>query len=137
DYPTAAGLLGPFAARVILPPAVDVGAGVERVLEQVLERHAIGPAPDQLAFARPLTHAHANPDVMPREVAQDTTERAQLFELAEDEPHHLLHLLVRVELELVVRAPHVAGRQREGELAPSRLAQTALVHPLLEQVQFG
>ena len=35
----------------------------------------------------------------------------------------------------MVRAPDVAGRQCEGQLAPSRLAQAALIHPLLEQVQ--
>jgi hypothetical protein len=128
---------GVLAARVDLAPSVGVGPSVERVLQQVLERHPIGPPPLQVAFADPLTQADAELDVVPGQVAQDRVERAQLLELPEDQPHHLLDLFVRVERHLARWPPHVADRQRDRELPAPCLVQPALVHPLLQDVQLG
>jgi hypothetical protein len=62
-------------------------------------------------------------------------ESAELLELAEHQPHDVLHLLVWVEGHLPRGAPDVADRQWLGQLAATRLAEPALVHPLLEDVQ--
>jgi hypothetical protein len=73
------------------------------MLEQVLQRHAIGSAPDQLPFAWPFPHPHAQADLVVGQVTQHPMQRAYLLELAEDQPDDRLHLFVRVEANLAVR----------------------------------
>ena len=121
-------------AWIVLPPAVDVGAGVEWVLEDLLERRPVRTAPDQLPLARSLPHPDPDLDLMPRQVAQDAGKRPQLGELLEDQTDNRSDLLVRIERDLAV-VSDVARRQREAQLAAPRLAQPPLVHPLLQHVQ--
>jgi hypothetical protein len=63
-------------------------------------------------------------------------ESAELLELPEDEPHHLLDLIVGVEGDLPGGSSEVPDRHSERKLATARLAQLALVQPLLQDVQF-
>ncbi len=107
------------------------------MFEDALYRHAVGPTPDKLAppGGGSLTDAHAKTDIVAGEIPQEASERAKCLKLLEDEPHHLLHLLVWVQPDLPIWPPDVAGWQGEGECAAARLAQTALIQPLLEQMQ--
>jgi hypothetical protein len=54
-------------------------------------------------------------------------EGAKFLELPEDEPHHLLNLLVGIEDDLTGRSPHVPDGQGERELAAARLTQLTLL----------
>ena len=46
-------------------------------------------------FAAPLAYTELN--VVPHQILQHGMQRTQLAELAENEPHHVLHLLVWIE----------------------------------------
>jgi hypothetical protein len=74
---------------------------------------------------------------MVSEIAQQSTQRAELLKLGEDKPHHRLGLLVGVELDGAVGVPHVPTGQRKREGAAARFTQAALVEPLLEQMQLS
>ena len=106
------------------------------MFQEILQGGAVGPTPDQLPFARSLAHPHAQPDIVPRQIAQQSAQRAQLLELGEDEPHHRLDLFVGVELDGPVSIPDIANGQRKGQRSPSGFTQAALVEPLFEQMQF-
>jgi len=58
-------------------------------------------------------------------------EGAEFLELPEDEPHHLLDLLVGVENNLPGGPPHVPDGQGERELATAGLGKLTLMQPLL------
>jgi hypothetical protein len=130
-------MVGLRPPAIHLPPSVDIGAGIERVFQEILQGRSGGPTPDQLPFARSLPHPHSQPDVVARQRAQQATQRPPLRELREDEPHDGLHLLVRVALDGPVSIPHIANGERKGQRAPAGFAQAALVEPLLEQMQLG
>jgi hypothetical protein len=112
DDAPAPGPPGLVLARIVLPPPVDVGAGIQRVLEDLLERRPVRAAPDQLPLAWPLPDPDPDLDLVPRQVAQDAAERAQLGELLEDQADDRLDLLVRIERDLAV-LPDVARRHRD------------------------
>src|SRR5437899_2565112 len=79
-------------------------------------------------------------DVEPTATAgadHQTAKRPQFVKGAEDEPDDLLHLFIRVELDVSGGTPDVANRQRKLQLAPLGFAQAALVHALLQDMQFG
>jgi len=122
DAPATAWMVGLFAAWVILASAIDVGTGVEGMFEQVLQRHAVGSTPDQLTLpnARSFPDPDTKADVVAREIPQEAAERAKYLKLLEDEPHHLLHLLVWVQLDLPLRPPNIAGWQ--GKVSSPRRA---------------
>ena len=71
------------------------------------------------------------------QVAEHGVQGAEFFKLLEDEAHHLLNLLVGIEDHLPRGVSHIAGRYGEAEFAPPSLAQLALVHALLYDVQLG
>jgi len=124
-------------ARIDLATAVGVGPGVDRVLQQVLQRHPVRPPPFQVPFARPFAHPDTELDAVLGQIAQHRVARAELRELAEDEAHDLLHLLVRVQCDFPRGAPDVAAGDRHGQIAAAGLAQPPLFHPLLEDRQLG
>ncbi len=111
DHAAALGTFGLVAAAIQLPASVDVGARIEGVLEEILQGGTVGPTPDQLPFAGgwPLPDAYAQPDVVARQIPQESAQRAQLLELRKDEPYHCLDLFVGVELDGAVGIPDVAN----------------------------
>src|SRR5207248_5463549 len=60
---------GLAVARIVLPPPVDVGTGRERVLEDLLERRPVRPAPAQPPLARPRPDPNPTLDLVLRQVA--------------------------------------------------------------------
>src|SRR5262245_42331451 len=81
------------------------------------------------------TYGDLNP-VM-HQVTQQAVHRALAVELVEDEPHHRLDLLVRIDGRLAAGQREVANGRRAKQLAAASLVEPALVHPLLEDVQLG
>jgi len=109
------------------------------VFEQVLQRHPVGAAPFELALCLPLADSDAELDAVLDQVGKHGVQGSEFLELAEDEPNHPLDFLVRIEGHLARRPPHVAGGHGEGKLTSAslaQLAQLALMHPLLQDVQF-
>ncbi|KAK1176958.1 hypothetical protein B7755_001390 [Streptomyces sp. NBS 14/10] len=67
---------------------------------------------------------------------QYRVDRGKFFEQVEDQADHGLHLFVRVEDDLTVLAPQIAHGQWHRQLAAAGLADPAVPHPLLDQMQF-
>ena len=59
----------------------------------------------------------------------------KLIELPEEEPDHLLNLLVGVQEDLPGGPPHVPDGHSERELAAAGLSQLTFLQALLEYVQ--
>src|SRR5262245_40967913 len=81
------------------------------------------------------TYWDLNPVV--HQVTQQALHRALAVELVEEQPHHRLHLLVRIEGRLTAGQREVAAGRRAQQLTATGLVDPALVHPLLEDVQLG
>src|SRR5215831_2628503 len=71
------------------------------------------------------------------QVTQQAMHRALAVELVEDQPHHSLDLLVRIDGRLTAGQRDVADGRRAKQLTATGLVDPALVHPLLEDVQLG
>ena len=93
--------------------------------------------PRQFATVGSCAHADAELDLVLHQVAQHRVQRPQPLECAEDQPHDVLDLLVRVERHLPGRPPNVASGQRDDERAAAGFAEPPLLHPLLQEVQLG
>ena len=134
DGPAGARPPAPLPARVDGAAPVDVGAGVDRMLEQVLQGCAVGTPPHHRAARQAAVLPHPQRDLVGDEIAQQRVDGPQLRELAEDQPNHLLDLLVGVEDERAGVAPHVPHGWDQRQLAPARLGQQPLSQPLLHDV---
>jgi hypothetical protein len=134
-HPTRAWSLRLFATRILLSSPIDVGASIKGMLEHGLNRRPIGPSPNQFPFPRPFSHAYPQQDLVLGQVADQSTERAQVFKFAEDEPDNLLYLFIWVELNLSRGTPDVANRQGKLQVLSLGAALAPLVHALLQDVQ--
>ena len=133
--PPGPGTAGLLPAPVDRAQAVDVGAGIDRVGEQVLQRGPAGPAPFQLALVWAAEHAHRQADVVPGEVAHDLADRPPALEQVEHQPDRRLRLLVGIEDDLAGGTAHIAHRHVPAEFAPRRLGPPALEHARLDDMQ--
>lgn len=91
---------------------VSVGSGVDRVFEQVLQRHPVGAAPFELALCLPLADSDAELDAVLDQVGKHGVQGSEFLELAEDEPNHPLDFLVRIEGHLARRPPRPKAASR-------------------------
>jgi hypothetical protein len=128
----APGLLLP---GIYLASAIRVGAGIDRVLQQVLQGHTIGPAPLQRPFGGAFPHANPELNVVLYQIAQERMPRAKVLTLAKDQPDHLLDLFVRIIDDIAGRVVDIPHRQREAQCPPARFLPGALIHPLLEEME--
>ena len=71
------------------------------------------------------------------QVAQQPVQGPLAIELVEDQPHHLLRLLVGVQGQAASRLADIADRRVVEQLAAAGLVQPPLVHPGAEEVQLG
>ena len=62
---------------------------------------------------------------------------ALAIELVEDQPHHLLSLLVGVEGQPAAGFAYIADRRVVEQLAAAGLVQSPLVHPEAQEVELG
>jgi hypothetical protein len=81
------------------------------------------------------THADVNP--LTQQVAEDAIHRPQFLELRKDEPHHALHLFVRIESDAPAGQPDVAQRRRRKQLATLGLVQLAAFESVAHGDQFN
>ncbi len=76
--------------------SVDVGTGVDGVVQQVAQRHAVGATPIELAGARTAAHAIGQLDVMVDQITQNPVDRAAPLELPKHRLDHAPNLRVRI-----------------------------------------
>ena len=119
----------------LLAFAVDVGAGIKRVLQ---DRDHVA-----IADRRPLEAGHPPAVRRPRErdaVGGERQQRlaraAQLAEALEDQPYRLLETQVGVEAEAMLTVPEVADRHADAELAALRLGARRIEHPRAQDPKF-
>jgi hypothetical protein len=133
---------GTGAARLLSPclhlaPSIGVCTGIQRVLQQGWQRHAIGPAPLQRPLGGTVPQADPELHVVLHEIAQERMPRAELITLAKDQPHHVLDLFVRIIDHLASSVVDIPNGERAAERTPARLLQGALIHPWLEEMELS
>ncbi len=91
---------------------------------------------DQRTGRLPLAHTHAQLDVMRCQIAYQPTEGPDLVKGTEHTSHDVLHLFIRVELDLSRWAPDIANGEGKLEVTSPSFTQAPLIHTLFEDVQF-
>ena len=117
----------------VSPPGV--GAGIGRAPQQAAQRFPMWSMPVQLPAVGTAGHTKGQIDLLLPQVAQQAAEAAQHGKLFEDQSEDTLHLLVGIELELGVRADHVARRHLTEPFAAAGAVQSSGLHTLLELMQ--
>src|SRR4051812_22678094 len=107
------------------------------VTKHVAERGPVGSVPADLSLVRPGADTVGELDVVIDEVAQQSAHRAAPLEDGEHQPDDLPDPLVRIEGNLAGRLEHVAARQPQHQFAALGFRPPSLMHPTLEDVQFG
>jgi hypothetical protein len=85
DQPAGAGPAGDFSARVGGPMPVAIGPGIGRVVEQILERLAIGPSPFEAITSTFSVGAYRHKDTVMDEISEQPVKRPLTLELVEDQ----------------------------------------------------
>ena len=117
--------------------AIDVGAGVDRVDQQAVERRPVGPPPFEFALVVAARGAHRHPDAVVGEVAQDLADGAEPVVQVEDQADRRLRLLVGIQDDLPGGPAHIAHGDGPAQLAAPRLGHPRFEHSGFENVQFG
>ena len=121
--------------RAMLALPVDVGAGVEGVLE---DRYDVA-----IADRRPVEGDHSlavgrsrKMQLVRRQGQENLPRAAQLAEPREDETDRLLEPYVGVEAEANLAVPDVTDRHADPQLAAPRLGSRRIVHPGAQDAEF-
>ena len=128
DFPLIAGKppiprLPGEAELALTGPAIDVGSGVARIVQDVKHTVTLQLAEDQRAETGSLGDPPRPRDLLLLEVAHHRAGRAGASEGVEDEPDGALHLLVGVEHEPSAGVEDHAQRGPHPQLAAARLVQ--------------
>src|SRR5215831_14415609 len=129
----AAGLL---LAGIDLAPAIGIGAGIEWVLQHILQGHAVGPTPLQWPFDRACPQAYSELNSVLDQVTQERMQGPEFLKCAKDQPDHMLDLGIRIIDDLAGGVVDIPHRQRAAAYTPARLLQGALIPALLEDMKF-
>jgi hypothetical protein len=127
-------MYGDLAAGIGGPMPVAVGPRVGRVVEQVLERLAVGTPPFEPVALPFAVDAHRHEDAMMHEITEQGVERPLTLELVEDQADGGLDLFVGIDLEGARGTSEITDRGQSVDLAPDRLVPLAPVHPFLEDM---
>src|SRR3954468_12857905 len=122
---------------IVVAPAVDISSRVGGVTKHVAERGPVGSVPADLSLVRPGADTVGELDVVIEEVAQQSAHRAAPLEDGEHQPDDLPDPLVRIEGNLAGRLEPAAARRPPHQFAALGFPPTPLMHPTLEDVQFG
>ena len=116
---------------------LDPDEQAQGVVQQVQQGPARGPTPLQSSPVRSIGRTYRDLNPVMHQVTQQAMHRALAVELVEDQPHHRLDLLVRIDGRFAAGQRDVANGRRAKQLAAAGLVEPALVHPFLEDVQLG
>ena len=128
--PLAAGLDRDAAAGA----AEDIGAGIDRVRQQVVQGVVDRQLPDHLAAFRTIFGRRQRQALLAHP-EMDLPHRLQLGELGEGERDRLLNATIGVLLDAIVRRLEVADRHGEEEFAAAGLLLQGFERALAEQRQ--
>src|SRR5207244_8287509 len=90
----AAGHLAPRVERAV---SMAVVAGVDWVMQQILQRLPTRTVPLQLPPVGPEVRPNRQADAVMHEVTEQSVQASLAVELLEDKPYHALRLLIGVE----------------------------------------
>jgi hypothetical protein len=120
-HPAGTGPTRVLLAGIHLPPAIGVGPCIERMLQQILSGHTVGPPPLPCPLGRPLPQPYPYGDVVLPEIAQQGMKSPQLVKLPKEQAHHVLALCIGIIDHLTSRVVDIANRQRKAQRSPARL----------------
>ena len=89
---------GALPHRIDPPPPVGIDPRVNRAVQHAGDRGAGRALPHDLALERAGPHPDPYLNALLHEIAHHPLDRADLGELREDQPHHGLDLLVRMNI---------------------------------------
>ena len=135
--PTGPWPSGDLAARIRWSPTMCVRAGIAWMMKDVQQRFPARAAPLQVASIRTVMRTNPQPNPMSHQILQQPIHRTQLLELVEQQPYDRLHLLIRVQSQLIPGHTNVSGDRMVQQFSPPGLVQSSLVQPSLQNVQFG
>ena len=107
------------------------------MMQHVLKRLSVGAMPLQLSAIGPEVRPNRQAGPVMHQVTQQAVQAPLAIELVEDDPHHLLSLLVGVQGQPAAGFAHVADRRVVEQLAAAGLVQPPFVHPDAEEMQLG
>ena len=116
---------------------VGVGAGIDRVAQQVAERGAVRAAPVELAGARTAADAVGQLQLTVDQVAQHPIDRPATLELGKHRLDHAARLLIGVFDDVAGGCAQIASWQQQVQLAAACLGPFALEQALFEDMQLG
>ena len=76
---------------------IDVGTGVERMVQHAVEGSEMGTPPLQLATIRTIVGTDAQANSLLQQVSEDCANRTQFREFLENQSQHGLDLFVRIQ----------------------------------------
>jgi hypothetical protein len=124
SHPPRTGAAGVLFAGIDLASALGGGAGIHRGLQQVLPRHALGPAPLQGPLGGALPHADPEWNVLLHQRAHERMPRAKVVTCAKEQPDHMLALFIRIVAHLAGRVVDIANGEGAQRSAPRRACCT-------------
>ena len=130
-------LLAGQAPKAGLGAAIDIGARVLGVVQDVQDPSMAQRSPDQLTVSAATPEPCGALEVMVGEVLDDGQGRSRLLEQVEDQPDRLLDLFVGIEDDPALRIVDQPRGRSEPELALGGLLQLAAQEAGTEQVEFG
>src|SRR5678815_3535825 len=98
------------------------------MVQQITQRVAIRPTPDELALVVPRRHALGQLNLMVDQRAPHPVDRAETLELLKNERDHRLRLLVRVFDHLARGPTHRAHRHPHAQFATLGFGPLARLH---------
>jgi hypothetical protein len=99
--PACAGLARSLLAWIHPTTSVGIGARIERALQHLRERIAVGDMPLQLPLGGPGTATKWQPDIMGDEIMQHAVDRAAALKSVKHQTNDCLYLHIAVEYNLV------------------------------------
>src|SRR5437773_10989632 len=122
-------------ARALRGAAKDIGAGIDRMPEDLQYRVVCRRPPLYLAHAAAIAPCDRQLQCLILRPKQDLPSAAELPELLEHEPDDAADALVWVHLDLTDLVPAIARREDELQLAPQRLRIARRNSALAQQAQ--
>jgi hypothetical protein len=116
--------------------AIDVGAGIGRILQDLQHACVVRRPPDHLVRPWPVERADRQRQAMPLQFPHHRLGALQRLKGAEHQPEAGLHLLVRVEHDLATGPKGEPGRLRQAEGAARGFLTFALVQAQTDLMQF-
>ncbi len=95
----------------------------------------MGPAPLQRPFAGAFPHANSKLKAVRHQRAQERRPRTKGRQRANDQPHPMVDVFVRIIHDLAGRVVDIAPRKREVERPSAGLLYGALIPPWLEEME--